>query len=161
MSGRDSAAPSPTPPATRKPMTGTAHWRRPATPRKPAMRTAARTMSTLRASLSAVPKSPTMNSLAPGGWLAMTRSPMAMTSEGAPATRPAISSAMAMPSAAARAPATKAATSTDRGRRAGRVTGRASAGSSGGGAGGVPMTRISKQTSVTMPRQNVRHTAHP
>ena len=68
----------------------------------------------LRASLLLLPKSSTMSSLAPGGWFSMTRSPMAMTREGAPWTSPAMSSAMAMPRAAANPPATKAARSAER-----------------------------------------------
>ena len=82
------------------------------------MTTAAMTMPTLTASLSLVPKRATARSLPHGGWYSMTVSPMAMTSEGAPTMRPAISSPMAMPSAAASPPAMNAATSAVREERA-------------------------------------------
>ena len=108
------------------------------------------TMPTFRASLLLLPKSSTMSSLAPGGWFSMTKSPMAMTSDGAPATSPAISSPMAMPSAAARPPATKAATSAERERAA------PDAGATGRGV--VVMARVSKQASVTIRRRALRHT---
>ena len=69
---------------------------------------------TLSTSLSLVPKRLTMRSLAPGGWSEMTRSPMASTIDGAPATTPAMSSAMAMATSAAMAPAAAAARSAER-----------------------------------------------
>ena len=69
---------------------------------------------TLSTSLSFSPNRLTMRSLAPGGWSAMTRSPMAMTIDGAPATRPAMSSATAMATSAAMAPAAAAARSAER-----------------------------------------------
>ena len=59
------------------------------------------------ASLSFVPNSDTTTSLAPGGWRSMTRLPIATTSDGAPATRPATISPTAMATATDTAPATK------------------------------------------------------
>ncbi len=59
------------------------------------------------ASLSFVPNSATTRSLAPGGWRSMTRVPIATTSDGAPATRPATISPTAMATATETAPATK------------------------------------------------------
>ena len=78
------------------------------------MSTAPTTMARLRASLSLVPNRLTIRSLAPGGWRSMTRSPMAMTSDGAPDSSPATSSAVAMATAAAMAPETAAARSAER-----------------------------------------------
>ncbi len=78
-------------------------------PATAAIATAAPTIRTLRASLSLVPKSPTIRSLAPGGWKLMTSVPMAMTSEGASRTIPANSSATAIAAPAASAPDSAAA----------------------------------------------------
>ncbi len=67
-------------------------------------------MKTLRASLSFVPKRLTTKSLAPGGWRSMARVPIAMTSEGAPGIRPAMSSLTAIETPAETAPAIAGAT---------------------------------------------------
>ncbi len=114
INGRVTAARMPAPPAMTKPTSGTLKSRRPATPRMPAMRTEAMTMPALTASLSFVPNSATARSLPQSGWFSMTVSPMAMTSDGAPAMSPAISSPTAMASPAANPPAMKAATSAAR-----------------------------------------------
>ena len=92
-------------------MTPHAQRRRAAMPRAAAMSTAPTTIMTLRTSLSASPNRLTMRSLAPGGWRSMTRSPMAMTNDGAPETSAAMSSATPMVTAAAMAPANAAAMS--------------------------------------------------
>ena len=77
-------------------------------PRPAPMRSATRTMTISRASLSLVPNRPTTNSLAPGGWMSMTTWPTAATSEVAPGSRPARSSEVPRAAATATAPPTAA-----------------------------------------------------
>ena len=75
-------------------------------PAAPARTSATTTTATFRASLSFVPNRLTITSLAPGGCRLITSDPIEVTSDGAPATVPATSSAAAIATPAASAPAT-------------------------------------------------------
>jgi hypothetical protein len=109
VTGSDSGSRRPAPNASNPPapmaMRASLGRARAKTPRPDAAATATPAMSRLRTSLSASPKRSTTNCLAPGGWSAITRSPIAMIGLAAPGRMPASSSATPSAAAPAASPA--------------------------------------------------------